>query len=579
MRLIQLTSSQPSFKTVRFNPTGLSLVVGRHTHKQAKNIQATYNGVGKSLLIALVHYCLGSSRNKHFDTHLQGWDFTLAFEHDGQTHQVTRTVGEDMLLFDTREMRLPGYKETLNELGVFEIPADTPGLTFRALINFFVRPARGSYNAPEAAVVQWTPYYRVLYQSVLLGLDYLRAIQKHDAKKKLDDQLELANRYKKDKELREFYLGEKNAEVELASLKERIAKLQENLAAFTVAEDYTDRQAAADELHAKILEARNEEAILDARIADIELGLTLRPDVPPDRVVQLYEEAKVSLPSLVKKRLDDADRFFDRLRENRRRRLEQEKKLALEQRKEWQEKRSKWQTELDGLFHYLKAHRALEEYTENNRYLSELTARARKIEDYLSLLAKYTDEAQRIRAEMGKATVQTTEYLKAAKPHLDLLMDGFRAFAQEFYGDKPAGLVIRNNDRDDNQVRYDIEARIEHDAADGINHVRIFCFDLLLLVLRQRHRVDFLVHDSRLYSDMDWHQRLTLFRLADRIGRERGLQYIAAINEDHVESVREAAGPDFDRLFIEPRVVELTDEPDGSGKLLGIQIEMKYEED
>ena len=83
----------------------------------------------------------------------------------------------------------------------------------------------------------------MLYQSFLLGLDYLRAVQKHDSKKKLDEHLELANRYKKDKELREFYLGEKNAEVELATLRERIAKLQENLDALTVAKDYGDRQA------------------------------------------------------------------------------------------------------------------------------------------------------------------------------------------------------------------------------------------------------------------------------------------------------------------------------------------------
>src|SRR5262249_33772218 len=109
--------------------------------------------------------------------------------------------------------------------------------------------------------------------------------------------------------------------------------------------------------------------------------------------------------------------------------------------------------------------------------------------------------------------------------------------------------------------------------------VRIFCFDLLLLSLHCRHAVGFLFHDSRLYSDMDWHQRLTLFRLADRVCRELHFQYIATINEDHVGSLREPAGSDFDRLFLAPRILELTDEPDGSGKLLGVQIEMKYEEE
>lgn len=577
MRLVELTSSRSTFKTVRFNRTGLSLVVGRHTAKQSKNIQATYNGVGKSLLVALLHYCLGANRNKPLEEHLEGWDFTLVFEHAGETHRITRTVGDETLAFDGGTMKVTSYRDALNELGIFELPGDVSTLAFRSLINFFLRPTRASYVAPDVPVSQWTPYQRVLYQSFLLGLDYHQAVQKHDAKKKLDEQIELANRYKKDKELREFYLGEKNAEVELASLREKIARLQESLAAFTVAKDYGERQVAADQLHTTILDARNEEAILASQLADIELAMTLRPDVTPDRVMRLYKEAEVALPASVAKRLEDVNLFHERLRENRLRRLELEKRRVLAEQLSWRQKRERWEVELDGLLQYLKAHRALDEYTENNRFLSELTAKARKIEDYLSLLSKYTDEAQRIKAEMGKATVQATEYLKGAKPHLDVLMDSFREYAREFYGDVPAGLVIRNNDGD-NQVRFDIEARIENDAADGINQVRIFCFDLLLLRLQQRHRVGFLFHDSRLYSEMDPHQRLTLFRLAERVCREDGSQYIATVSEDQITSLQDLAGATFDRLFVTPRILELTDEPDGSGKLLGVQIEMKYEE-
>ncbi len=580
MRLIELSSTRSSFKTVRFNRTGLSLIVGKHTDKQAKDIQSTYNGVGKSLVVALLHYCLGANKNEQFETHLDGWDFTLIFEHgDGdESHTITRTVGADEMHFDGEAMSLTAYKRALTELGVFAIPPDTPGISFRSLISYFLRPSRSAYLTPEQAAPKATPYYRLLYTSFLLGLDYGRVIEKHDAKKKLDEQVALAKKYKDDKELREFYLGEKNAEMELASLRERIASLRDNLAGFTVAKDYGDRQTQANELHTKIMDASNEEAILDAKLADIDLALNTRPDVTPDRVKKLYAEAKVTLPDAVTKRLTEVEQFQERLRANRLRRLEVERKAALAARQDWQKKRAGWQAELDGLLQYLKAHKALDEYTENNRYLAELLAKAKRIEDYLALLNKYTTEAQRVRAQMGQATVQTTEYLKTVKPHLDKLMDTFRGFAREFYGDKPAGLVVQNNDGE-NQVRFDIDARIEHDAADGINDVRIFCFDLLVLTLRERHAVDFLFHDSRLFADMDWHQRLTLFRLAQRVCQEKGLQYIASINEDHINSTRDAAGVDFDRLFVASRVLELTPSPNGSGKLLGVQVEMKYEDE
>jgi len=577
MRLIELSSTRASFKTVRFNRTGLTLIVGKHSKQQAKNLHATYNGVGKSLLVALLHFCLGASKNKQFEAHLKGWDFTLTFEHAGKEHRVTRTVGEDALQFDAKEMKLTPYKDALTALGVFEIPADVGGLSFRSLISFFLRPARGSYTSPDAAIAQWTPYYRVLYPSFLLGLDFHRVVQKHDAKKKLDEQTGLAKKYKEDEDLRAFYVGGKSAEVELVSLKERIAKLEVDLSEFVVARDYSEREAAANSLRARIVEARNEEAILAVRLSDIELALATRPDVTPDRVTRLYTEAKIALPDAVSKRLDEVDAFHARLRENRLLRLGQEQTIALAEQQKWQDSRAVLERELDELLSYLKAHHALGEYTENNRYLSDQTARKRKIEDYLALLDKYTNEAQRIRAEMGTATVQTTEYLEGIKAHRDRLMDAFRTYAREFYGDKPAGLLVRNNDKDDNQIRYDIEVRIEHDQADGINDVRIFCFDLVLLALRQRHGAEFLFHDSRLFAAMDWHQRLTLFRLADRVTRDNGWQYIATVNEDHIESVREAAGADFGRLFVEPRVLELTDEASGVGKLLGVQVEMKYD--
>lgn len=77
---------------------------------------------------------------------------------------------------------------------------------------------------------------------------------------------------------------------------------------------------------------------------------------------------------------------------------------------------------------------------------------------------------------------------------------------------------------------------------------------------------------------MDKHQRYSLFRLADRVTREMDLQYIATVNEDVIESVREIAGSEFQRLFVDPVTLELTDASGGSGKLLGIQVDMKYDD-
>ncbi|WP_237722423.1 DUF2326 domain-containing protein [Singulisphaera acidiphila] len=542
-----------------------------------KDIHSTYNGVGKSLLVELLHFCLGAGKNKGFEEHLKGWCFILTFEHAGMEYLVSRVVGEDKLAVNGREMKLSAYKDFLNTLGVFDLPASISALSFRALLSFFLRSGRKAYASCDGARSEWKPYYRVLYQSFLLGLDCHRVVKKHDAKKKLDERTSLAKKYKEDAELRDFYLGEKNADIELASLNEQIAKLRNDLSEFQVANDFSEREAQANNTRFLLVETRNEEAILGVRLRDIDLALELHPDVAPDRVRRLYDEANIVMPASVTKRFEEVEVFYSRLRENRTRRLEQERTVTLAKQSILQSRRIDLERELDSQLQFLDAHRALDEYVENSRFLSELTARQTKIQDYLALIEKYTNEAQMIRAEMGQATVETTVYLEGAKAHRDMLMETYRGFAREFYGNKAAGLIVKNNDKPDNQIRYDIEARIEYDQADGINDVRIFCFDLLLLFLRQSHSMEFLFHDSRLFAGMDWHQRLTLFRVADRVTREKGWQYIATVNEDQIDSVKVEAGTDFDRLFVQPRVLELTDEPDGSGKLLGVQVDMQYE--
>ncbi len=55
MRLLKLYANNPGFKTVEFNNSGVSIIVGkRHNNDYSQNKRSTYNSVGKSLIIALV---------------------------------------------------------------------------------------------------------------------------------------------------------------------------------------------------------------------------------------------------------------------------------------------------------------------------------------------------------------------------------------------------------------------------------------------------------------------------------------------------------------------------------------------
>ncbi len=60
MRLIELSANKESFKTVSFKPEGISLIVGKREAPDIPNKKKTYNSVGKSLIIRIVHFCLAS---------------------------------------------------------------------------------------------------------------------------------------------------------------------------------------------------------------------------------------------------------------------------------------------------------------------------------------------------------------------------------------------------------------------------------------------------------------------------------------------------------------------------------------
>ena len=59
--------------------------------------------------------------------------------------------------------------------------------------------------------------------------------------------------------------------------------------------------------------------------------------------------------------------------------------------------------------------------------------------------------------------------------------------------DLVSGITVYNNEGE-NQLRFNIEAKIEADASDGINNVKIFCYDLTLLFKGFGHSIHFSFH-------------------------------------------------------------------------------------
>ncbi len=576
MRLISLTANKDSFHPVHFNKAGLNLILASQKESAEVDIRRTYNGVGKSLMVAIIHYCLGSNNVKAFQEKLPTWEFQLCLEHAGTQYRVSRaTEVPNKVTVDGEEMSLSSLRVRLGNMA-FPAMGDRQFLTFRNLIPSFIRRNRDAYAAFDSAGLEKQDFQKLLRLAYLLGLDVDIVAEKQQLRQHI---VELDNRIKqfeKDKLFRAFLGGESDALIQLQELAAKINKCETRLRAFQIAEDYYAKQHEANLVTTDLQSVRNKRETLTRAIDQIEKSIKIQPDLDPSRVIAVYEEAIRDFPGTVKHRIEEVLKFRSELIERRNTKLAKDKRRLLKERDALTDELKQLDTKRDALLRYLGEHKALDEYLAMSDELSKLRAEQKKIQDYQQLLGKYTKERAKYVAELKQENVRTNEYLEEIGATLQSNMETFVRLSSRFYEEKPGGITVKNNEGD-NQLRFDIVAKIEDDASDGINEVKIFCFDMMVLEQKHNHAVDFLFHDSRLFSDMDHRQRATALRVALEESENTSFQYIATLNQDQLEACHDCLTP-TEWEEIQKRVVLTLTDDSPSSKLLGIQVDMNYEE-
>jgi uncharacterized protein YydD (DUF2326 family) len=140
----------------------------------------------------------------------------------------------------------------------------------------------------------------------------------------------------------------------------------------------------------------------------------------------------------------------------------------------------------------------------------------------------------------------------------------FNEHSQALYK-SPGKLII---DVGDTGYKYQVD--IERSGSEGIEKMKIFCFDLAVLQLQMQTRqgIDFVIHDTLMYDSVDARQRALAFELAHKVTTALGGQYICTINSDMVPTEDFTDGFDFSQH------VRLTlSDATPTGSLLGMRFE------
>jgi len=578
MQLISLSANKDSFKTVHFkNETGINLIVSSQKHPKKSDKGDTTNGVGKSLLIAIIHFCLGSSSKKEFQKQLNGWVFTLKFKVKEKEYISKRsTDNQNTLLLNNQKYSKTEFNQKLELLLFSDIPENVSEISFRSLLAFFIRPRKSSYVKELNPNNVSKPFQIQMINAYLLGLDVLLAEEKHKLKQEKDRIKKLVDNLKDDNYLRDFFIGKKDLSLTKQELKETIENLETNLKEFQIAEDYYEIKEEADKLKQNIEKIQNDVTLFQIQVNNIDESRKISPDIKKENIEKIYSEASVIISSGAIKQLAELEKFYEHISKNREKRLLEQKNELLKKIEIYSSDKQEKSSELNNKMQYLNAHHALDVYTKLSNKLSDLKSKNENLVQYEELFENYKQENRKIKDFQIKASEKTATYLKDAQSIISETNDFFRALVKRFYPKSAAGITVYNNESD-NQIRYDINAKIEADKSDGIGNVKIFTYDLTLLLKGFGHKIDFIFHDSRILDGIDPRQKHELFLIINEYIKQSNKQYILTVNYNQIEEIMQYfSDSEYKNIITDNIILELKDSSP-SDKLLGIQIDIDYD--
>jgi uncharacterized protein YydD (DUF2326 family) len=581
----RVSANHKSFRAIEFAPH-FNLVLAERTSESTE--RDSRNGLGKSLLIEILHFCLGARGSKGHGVvvdALDEWEFRVDVLHGHQDFAFTRAVADAKrkwiyidsptdawpLKPEVHEARERVNVPTLNRLlgrvffGLTEEIEDTKwGPTYRSLVSYLVRRGPDGFLDPfthDRNQQEWDKQVNVGYHLNLSWRD-AAAAQELRGQKKVIDQL---SKVMKEGTL-PSYLGSEGAlEAERVALQAQIAQRLERLSTFRVREDYWDIQDEAGRL-VEVAHRLVNENMRDRRYIDLysdRLEVERSTLVTTEEVERLFKEATVTLPEQVVRRLDEVNAFHEAVVENRRAYLEGEVERLRAATVEREQSIAAIDDRRTDLMRVLESTGALEEYTQLQELLVEIRGRLRDVEARLERLKEVT--AAKAEWERRKATALQNARTRYAelRTERDRAIAFFNSNTQALY--ETAGRLIIDVDESGFNLSIDIDRSDSH----GVSNMKIFCFDLMLMQLWSERGggPGVLVHDSALFDGVDERQIAAALELAQSESERLGFQYICTMNSDDLPRAELGDGSPV----LNGVTIELHDR-DASGTLLGLKF-------
>jgi uncharacterized protein YydD (DUF2326 family) len=535
----RIYSRCPSFKTLALTP-GLNVLVAKK--EEGASDKQTRNRAGKTSLIEIVHFLMGSDAGKESlfrSSALVNETFGIEFDLDRARLRVERS-GQQKSKIQVEGASFLNGKTTLANTEWLEVlgermfrldqssSSDGRVPTFRSLFAYFVRrQLGGAFTTPEKqATLQQTGDYQVALL-FLLGLDWRIASEWQTVRDREKTLAEL----KKAANVGTFgsIIGKaSDLRTQLTVAEARLTDLKLQVATFRVLPQYAELESEADQLTRALNDLSNGNVIDAAAIADLERAMRTEAPPPLTDLQSLYAEAGVALPGAAIKRYDAVRSFHESVIRNRRDYLAGELDAAKQRVAGREQKKWRLDERRAAVLTLLRSHGALDQF-------SQLQGEAARLETTVESLRQRFEAAEQLEGikneleiERNRLTLRLRRDFSEQRERLSAAILAFEETSRRLY--ESAGSMTVEETSNGPTFQFPMQGS----RSKGIKNMQIFCFDMMLMRLCASRGTGpgFLIHDSHLFDGVDGRQLISALKVGAETAQELGFQYIVTMNED-----------------------------------------------
>ena len=565
----ELYANKSSFKKIQFNK-GINIILAEGDD----NTENSRNGLGKTTLVHIIHFCLGGTPNKKYlpeDT-FNDWEFTISIDISNEKIYAKRSFNEKSIIivegnFSKFPLK-PTYSEekeiyfyTLNEwkevlgtslLGLKNEKEFRFKPTFRKVISYFIRRDEDIKKSPFKTSSTHKNIDVIDCTSFCVGLDR-KLMSKY---KEYGDEIKRLN--ENFSNLKSIHGSKGQLVPEMNRLKKDLTKIKEDLDNYKVHESYRQIEKSADILSKEIQELVEKTIFLNKKI-DIYEESIKEENIDDINVEEIYNEINFYFPENVKKTLRESKEFHKNIIFNRTNFLKTEIQSIKNDLSLINQEIEIKSDKKAGYMDILNNFGALNEYNNMQKYYTEQKSEYELIVNIIKQFDEITNKKNKLKVKLLELESRFQINYDENINHLNSLIDIFSDNSSYLY-DVPGDLIIECSEKG---FEYNVD--IPRINSTGKTKMIVLCYDLMLLENFVGYNyIDFLIHDSNIFDGVDSRQYASALNLIYEKTTKFDMQYICMLNSDSI--------PDNLNFNIEDHVVLELNDNSIEGTLLGFEF-------